>query len=56
MARRSIGTPLALGIAMVVMLLLLAAGWQVLVIGDFDPRPGPRTADWLLLILSLIHI
>ena len=52
MARRSIGTPLALGIAMVVMLLLLAAGWQVLVIGDFDPRPGPRTADWLLLIFG----
>lgn len=54
MARRSVGTPLAVGIAMVVMLLLLAAGWQVLVIGDFDPRPGPRTLDWLLLIFGTL--
>jgi len=54
MARRSIGTPLVVVIVMVVMLLLLAAGWQVLVLGDFDPRPGARTLDWLLLIFGTL--
>jgi len=52
MARRSIGTPLVIGIVAVLLLLLLAAGWQVLVLGDFDPRPGPRTLDWILLVLG----
>jgi len=52
MARRSIGTPLVIGIVTVLLLLLLAAGWQVLVLGDFDPRPGPRTLDWILLVLG----
>ena len=52
MARRSIGTPLVIGIVTVLLLLALAAGWQVLVLGDFDPRPGPRTLDWILLVLG----
>lgn len=52
MARRSIGTPLVIGIVTVLLLLLLAAGWQVLVIGDFEPRPGPHTLDWILLVLG----
>ena len=52
MTRRSIGAPLVIGIVAVLLLLLLAAGWQVLVLGDFDPRPGPRTLDWILLVLG----
>ena len=54
MERRSISTPLTLGIVMVLLLLLLAAGWQVLVLGDFEPRPEPRTLDWLLLIFGTL--
>jgi signal transduction histidine kinase len=52
MMRRSIGAPLVIGVVAVLLLLLLAAGWQVLVLGDFDPRPGPRTLDWILLVLG----
>jgi signal transduction histidine kinase len=54
MTRRSIGTPLVIGIVGVLLLLALAAGWQVLVLGDFDPRPGPRTLDWVLLVLGTL--
>jgi len=52
MARRSIGTPLVIGVVAVLLLLLLAAGWQVLVISDFEPRPGLHTLDWILLIFG----
>ena len=52
MTRRSTGTPLVIGIVAVLLLLLLAVGWQVLVLGDFDPRPGPRTLDWILLVFG----
>jgi signal transduction histidine kinase len=49
--RRSIGIPLALGIVLAILLLALAVGWQILLVGD--PRPvaaGLRRLDWALLI------
>ena len=53
--RRSIGIPLALGIGLAILVLLLAAGWQVLVLDD--PRSlaqGLSTRDWLMLILGTV--
>ena len=53
--RRSIGFPLALASLLTVLLLALAVGWQMLVVGD--PRPvaaGLTTVDWLLLILGTL--
>ncbi|MCA9509653.1 MAG: HAMP domain-containing sensor histidine kinase [Myxococcota bacterium] len=58
MHRRSIGTPLVVGIVGVLLLLLLAAGWQVLVLADFeprlDPRPGLGVTDWIFLVLGTL--
>ena len=54
MQRRSIGTPLVVGIVGVLLLLLLAAGWQVLVLVDFAPRTGLRAVDWLFLVLGTL--
>jgi len=51
--RRSIGFPLALGIGLAILVLLLAIGWQILVLDD--PRSitqGLSTRDWLMLILG----
>src|SRR5262249_40090505 len=53
--RRSVGIPLALGIRPAILLLLLAVGWQILVLDD--PRPitqGLSTRDWLMLILGTV--
>ena len=53
--RRSIGLPLALGIVLAILVLALAVGWQILVVGD--PRPvasGLRTFDWVLLVLGTV--
>ena len=53
--RRSIGIPLALGIVLAILLLALAVGWQILVVGE--PRPvtaGLSTLDWVLLILGTL--
>ena len=53
--RRSIGIPLALGIVLAILLLALAVGWQILVVGD--PRPvaaGLSTFDWVLLVLGTL--
>jgi signal transduction histidine kinase len=53
--RRSIGIPLALGIALAILVLLLAIGWQILVLGD--PRPleiGLTTRDWVMLVLGTV--
>ena len=53
--RRSVGIPLALGIGLAILVLLLAVGWQILVLDD--PRPltqGLSTRDWLMLILGTL--
>jgi len=53
--RRSVGIPLALGIGLAILVLLLAVGWQILVLDD--PRPltdGLSTYDWLMLILGTV--
>ena len=51
--RRTVGIPLSLGISLAIVVLLLAVGWQVLLLGD--PRPlarGLSTRDWLMLVLG----
>ncbi|MGH0031358.1 MAG: sensor histidine kinase [Myxococcota bacterium] len=53
--RRSIGLPLALGIVLSILVLALAVGWQILVVGD--PRvmaEGLRPLDWVLLVLGTL--
>ena len=51
--RRSIGFPLAIGITLMVLSLLLAIGWQVLVVGDLGPvTRGLTTLHWIFLILG----
>jgi signal transduction histidine kinase len=53
--RRSVGIPLALGIALAILVLVLAVGWQILVLED--PRPiadGLSTRDWVMLVLGSI--
>lgn len=53
MARRSIGTPLTIGIVVGVLLLSLAVGWQILVWSDPPPLArGFTTLDWILLVLG----
>jgi signal transduction histidine kinase len=53
--RRSIGLPLGLGIALAVLVLGLAVGWQILVVVDPRPAtPGLTTADWVLLVLGAV--
>lgn len=53
--RRSIGLPLALGIVLTILVVALAVGWQIIVVGD--PRPAAadlRTVDWVLLVLGTL--
>lgn len=53
--RRSIGIPLAIGIVLAILLLALAVGWQILVVGD--PRhvaAGLTRLDWALLVLGTL--
>ena len=53
MARRSIGFPLALGIALSLMTAALAAGWQVLVVGDLPTvSEGLTTLHWVWIVLG----
>ncbi len=53
MFRRSTVTPLTIGIVLMLLLVTLAAGWQVLVWTDRpDAAPSLRVSDWLLLILG----
>jgi signal transduction histidine kinase len=55
MARRSVGIPLTVGIVMLLLLLALAAGWQVLVWSEPSPLSGEvSTLDWVLLILGSV--
>jgi signal transduction histidine kinase len=55
--RRSIGTPLTIGIVLAVLLVTLAVGWQVLLWSDVAPPVSPlhdglSTRDWVLWILG----
>lgn len=53
MARRSIGFPLALGIVLSLMTAALAAGWQVLVVGDLPTvTEGLTTLHWVWIVLG----
>jgi signal transduction histidine kinase len=53
--RRSIGLPLALGIVLAILVLALAVGWQILVVGASGPgAEGLRPIDWALLILGTL--
>ena len=46
--RRSIGIPLALGIVLALLVLALAVGWQILVVGDArSVAAGLTTLDWV---------
>ncbi len=55
MARRSIGFPLTLGIVLTVIVLVLAVGWQILVVGDVQGVAGSLTSfDWMLLVLGTV--
>lgn len=55
MTRRSIGFPLAIGITLMVLALVLAIGWQVLVVGDLGPvTRGLTTLHWVFLILGSV--
>ena len=53
--RRSIGSPLTLGAVLTVLLIALAVGWQILVVGD--PRTvaaGFTTFDWVFLVFGTL--
>ena len=55
MTRRSIGLPLALGITLSVIALLLGVGWQLIVVGDLGPvTAGLSRTHWLLIILGSV--
>ncbi len=55
MARRSIGFPLTLGIVLTVIVLVLAVGWQILVVGDVQGVARSLTSfDWILLVLGTV--
>ncbi len=55
MTRRSIGLPLALGITLSVVALLLGVGWQLIVVGDLGPvTAGLSRTHWLLIILGSV--
>ncbi len=54
-ARRSIGAPLTVGIVLVLLVLVLAVGWQVLVWSGSSPSfEIGSTVEWLLLILGTL--
>jgi signal transduction histidine kinase len=53
--RRSIGTPLALGIGLAILVVALAIGWQILVLDDPRPlAPELTTREWLYLVLGTL--
>ncbi|HIG70455.1 MAG TPA: HAMP domain-containing histidine kinase [Myxococcales bacterium] len=55
MSRRSILPRLTVGIVLMVLLLVLAVGWQVMLWSGLDPvGPGFDTRDWLFLIFGTI--
>lgn len=53
--RRSIGLPLALGIVLTILVVTLAVGWQILVVGTPRPQAADlRPVDWVLLVLGTL--
>ena len=55
MTRHSIGLPLALGITLSVIALLLGVGWQLILVGDLGPvTAGLSRTHWLLIILGSV--
>ena len=55
MARRSIGFPLTLGIILLILVLVLAVGWQVLVwSGAGSVERGLTNLDWIFLVLGAV--
>jgi two-component system phosphate regulon sensor histidine kinase PhoR len=54
-SRRSIGFPLTLGIALTLVALALAVGWQILVFSDAGTvARGFSTVDWILFLLGAV--
>jgi signal transduction histidine kinase len=54
-ARRSIGFPLTLGVILLVLVLVLAVGWQVLVwSGAGSVERGLTNLDWIFLVLGAV--
>jgi two-component system phosphate regulon sensor histidine kinase PhoR len=53
--RRSIGIPLAIGIVLAILLLTLAVGWQILLVGGArSVAHGLSRLDWVLLVLGTL--
>ena len=54
-ARRSIGFPLTLGIILLILVLVLAVGWQILVwSGAGSVERGLTNLDWIFLVLGAV--
>lgn len=55
MARRSIGFPLTIGIVLTLVVLMLAVGWQILVVTDARTvARGLSTVDWVFVVLGAV--
>ena len=55
MERRSIGFPLTLGIGLTLIVLVLAVGWQILLVSDIGGvAQGMTRFDWILLVLGTV--
>ena len=55
MSRRSIGLPLTIGIVLAVVVLALAVGWQILVVGDARALARDLTTlDWVLVVCGAV--
>ncbi len=55
MARRSIGFPLTLGIVLLILVLVLAVGWQILVwSGAGSVERGLTNLDWIFFVLGAV--
>jgi two-component system, OmpR family, sensor histidine kinase SenX3 len=53
--RRSIGLPLALGIVLAVVAVVLAVGWQVLLVSDWRPvAQGLTPLHWVFIVLGSV--
>ena len=54
--RRSIGTPLTIGSVVAVLLIALAAGWQVMIWSGLDPSVGPTLESVLFILGTLFFV